>query len=106
MSGLVENFDSYDNSVTTNLGTSPGNLTGDVWVGVINPTGAAQIVDKSSSDQAARIYGVNNGWRGMETDLANNFANVQPRQRRNGHLFLPVQSRPAPSLALVRVSIA
>lgn len=71
--GLVDNFDSYDNSGGVELGATPGNLTGDTWGGVFNGTGAAAIVDKSGADQAARIHGANNGWRGMTTSLADNF---------------------------------
>ncbi len=73
INGLIDNFDGYDNSSTTNLGSTPNNLTGDVWVGVFDGTGAARIVDESGSNQAAEIFGVDNGWRGMKTDLGSSF---------------------------------
>ena len=71
---LIDDFDSYDNSSTTALGATPGNLTGDVWVGEWDGTGGALITDDPDGDQSLAVR-EGSGWRGAETDLVSNFAN-------------------------------
>lgn len=70
---LIDDFESYDNSGTTSLGATPGNLTGDVWIGEWDGTGAAFVTDDPDGDQSLAVR-EGSGWRGAETDLANNFA--------------------------------
>ena len=70
---LIDNFDAYDNSGGTTLGATPGNLTGDVWVGEWDGTGGAHITDDPDGDQSMAVR-EGSGWRGMETDLKNNFS--------------------------------
>jgi autotransporter-associated beta strand protein len=64
---LLENFNDYP---AGGIGSSP-NTTGDLWQGVFDGTGNAQIVS-NSSDRALRVLGINattNSWRGAITDL-------------------------------------
>ncbi len=76
VTGLIDNFDGYDNSSTTALGATPGNLTGDVWVGVPDGTTGATIVDDSvASDNSLAAAAADGVWRGAETNLATSFAN-------------------------------
>ena len=70
---LIDDFDSYNNSRTNSLGATPGNLTGDVWVGEFDGTGSAYVTDDPDGDQSLAVR-EGSGWRGAETDLANNFA--------------------------------
>ena len=70
---LIDDFESYDNSGGTGLGASPNNLTGDVWYGEWDGTGAAHITDDPDGDQSLGVT-EGSGWRGAETDLANSFA--------------------------------
>ncbi len=70
---LIDDFDAYDNSSTTSLGATPNNLTGDTWIGVWDGTGGALITDDPDGDQSLAVR-EGSGWRGAETDLANNFA--------------------------------
>ncbi len=63
----LENFSSYP---LGGIGASP-NTTGDVWTGVFNGTGNAQIVE-ANGNRALRVRGINSGtdpWRGAVTDL-------------------------------------
>jgi len=71
---LIDNFDSYDNSSTTALGATPGNLSGDVWVGVNDGTTGALITDDVSPNDNSIAVIQNGGWKGAETDLKNNFS--------------------------------
>lgn len=64
---LLENFNSYP---TGGIGSTP-NTTGDLWQGVFDGTGNAQIVS-NSENRALRVLGINsatNSWRGAVTDL-------------------------------------
>jgi autotransporter-associated beta strand protein len=74
---LIDNFDSYDNSVVQNVGSHVGgDVTGGRWQGVFNGTGNALVVDDSATDNSLRVWGVPgqgaNGWRGAVTNLADN----------------------------------
>jgi hypothetical protein len=75
----VDNFDGYDNSSITSIGASGGgDATAGTWDGVFDGTGNARILDVSGSNQALDVLGIPGqgagGWRGAQTDLANNFA--------------------------------
>jgi autotransporter-associated beta strand protein len=73
---LIDNFDSYDNSTIQNIGAHPnGDVTGGVWDGIFDGTANGQIVDNAvPSNNSLVAFGTGGGWRGAETDLANNFA--------------------------------
>ncbi len=75
---LIDNFDSYNNSGTTTIGSSgSGDCTAGVWDGVFDGTGNARVLDVSGAGQVLDVYGIPangaTGWRGAKTDLANNF---------------------------------
>ena len=70
---LIDDFESYDNSGGTTIGATPNNLTGDVWIGEWDGTGGAHVTDDPDGDQSLGVT-EGSGWRGAETDLANNFA--------------------------------
>jgi len=76
---LVDNFNSYDNSGPTQIGSTPGNLTGDVWVGIPDGTSNARIYndpaqdDGGASDNMLEVYGSSGNWRGAEANLATGF---------------------------------
>ncbi len=65
---LIDDFEGYPTGV---IGATP-NTTGNVWTGVFNGTGNAEIVD-NAGDAALQVHGIGSGgnnWRGAITDLA------------------------------------
>ncbi|TWT90865.1 Autotransporter-associated beta strand repeat protein [Pseudobythopirellula maris] len=76
---LIDNFDSYNNSVVQNIGAhSNGDATSGVWDGVFDGTSNGLIVDADPGNNALQALGIpsqgSGGWRGAVTDLANNFS--------------------------------
>lgn len=62
---LIDDFDSYDNSVSTATTAASGG----VWDGVFEGTGNANIVDDAGANQVLKTSG-GAAWRGNTTDLA------------------------------------
>ena len=71
---LIDDFDSYDNSAAASLGATPGNRSGDVWVGVYDGTSGALITDDDDPEDNSVAAFYTAGWRGLETDLKNSFS--------------------------------
>lgn len=77
---VIDDFDGYNNGRNQNIGAhANGDVTGGVWDGVFDGTGAAQVVDNAGSgDNSLLVYGAPSsggaGWRGGVTSLAGGYA--------------------------------